>query len=117
MQSLQTNVGTAGSSPTKCRVSPPNPDGLRILFSCEIGDRLEDNRVSHLNNPLQKCYATGNDAKAPSGQATHKMAKQPLRLMPRKDLDKVLRTIAKLPKEAVEGVMPKTKRKKTPTKS
>ena len=45
------------------------------------------------------------------------MAKQPLRLMPRKDLDKVLQTIAKLPKEAVEGVMPKTKRKKTPTKS
>jgi hypothetical protein len=35
------------------------------------------------------------------------MAKDPLRLMPLDDLKKVVAQIAKLPKEAVEGVMPK----------
>jgi hypothetical protein len=38
--------------------------------------------------------------------------KEPLKLMPLDDLKKVVAEIAKLPKEAVEGVMPKPKRKK-----
>lgn len=38
------------------------------------------------------------------------MPKEPLKLMPLDDLEKVVAQIAKLPKEAVEGVMPKKKR-------
>jgi hypothetical protein len=39
------------------------------------------------------------------------MPKEPLKLMPLDDLKKVVAQIAKLPKEAVEGVMPKPKQK------
>jgi len=39
------------------------------------------------------------------------MPKEPLKLMSLDDLKKVVTQIAKLPKEAVEGVMPKTSRK------
>lgn len=39
------------------------------------------------------------------------MAKEPLKLMPLSDLKKVVAKIAELPKDAVEGVMPKPKRK------
>lgn len=40
------------------------------------------------------------------------MPKEPLQLMPLDDFKKVVAQIARLPKEAVEGVMPKTKSKK-----
>ena len=69
MQSLQTNVERLRVIPDKVpRVSAESGRLAGGFSSCEIGDRLEDNRVSHLNNPLQKCYATGNDAKGPSGR-------------------------------------------------
>lgn len=42
---------------------------------------------------------------------SHKKALEPLNLMPLDDLKKVVAKIAELPKEAVQGVMPKTKRK------
>jgi hypothetical protein len=41
------------------------------------------------------------------------MPKEPLKLMPLKDLDKVVAQIAKLPKDAVLEQNPKTKRKKS----
>lgn len=42
--------------------------------------------------------------------------KEPLKLMPLDDLKKVVAQMAKLPKDAVEGVMPKQKRKAAKTK-
>jgi hypothetical protein len=39
------------------------------------------------------------------------MPKEPLKLMPLGDLKKVVAALAKLPKDAIKGVMPRARRK------